>query len=1443
MAYSIKLIEITDPFAEDFGLVVTDKVLLQPVSLAELLAEQYPDTVRYAYVNMVEVKLSTVLVAGNVVLVADEVGKSGLKIVAGLAIMALAWHFAPIGITAMFGETAAYTATGAWTMTTMIAFTAMNMVGNILINALLAPDLPDTSSTGMDKSKAYLWTGARNQSTQMIPIPVVLGTFQIAGNLINVYTETNKVSSSGISIRETIYMLYGLTSNELHEITECKINDMDADTFAETDRSIYYTKGLGTQYPYDTNATNAQYPSNPNVNVALYGDETAAPANGGVLFPNLIEEIVCNKLIEIPYHNFAESSSAISVFADGVSQGIYANLDQAVFAGATGNIALRHDADVTIPATGTIKISCPKTTLNVNISFLHYTGITIVDSEHTILTGITRDEANFAFFPGAIVEFFTAETKQLKNVTGLSYDPLGPWDIWTQQLRPSYTTQNLQTSTLDDIKIQIVFDRGLYTMGNTTGNKFEIVMGFNFSIEAGSITETLVLPDISYSKMSEREKKYCIRAKNTSTFFHEFNFVEILKDAEIINNFSSVFLDATKTTLVNHTYTVGIKIATTQNNTKHNGSTNWCVFAEDPTAENSPGTDFYDCHFSRVEALSYGTILNYPNTSTLGLVLNATPVINNQLPKVTVVASGEFYYYVAGVDIKAKVSTWTRGVCSNPAYLVINMLYNDFWGAKIGGLLTSPTKDAEFAALVDIDKYVDLANWCATSVTIDNAGNTGNRYTFNGLIDTEMSIWEAITMVLKAANATPIFDGKKISVYWDEIQFDSIIQLFTTSTIKEGSFTESFLGEDQLAECVSGNFIDSGDNYNKNSIIYLPAGADAAKKIDIELYGIVDAARAMRALKEKLKKTQTLRQIFKFTTSDSSAVSCEIGDKIGIQYEFIDFSSNDNSISGRLKGVSGTIIVLDKIIPEITTTPTLIVRTNDNKIHSVSITNWNNTGEVTILSVSSTITDSVALDPYLVGSTANFYKEALVTAIDINENLSATIEAINYDASIYTAFYGVVVNSVTNPNIVQADVTVKNLKAIYIPHTGVIVNWDAPNFATSLPVDYYMVYKKTNDSVAIYVGKVTTTTYTDDEFAINEILYYKVLPVIIYRGTPITIPLGWASYSNAIDLTSGLLEYMEAPPYTLAATLTPGQIGCVDLTVNITDPGGWIFKDRREGFTIWTRFSDSLTMDDWFGPTDIVLTDTATANGQFVKVNTIAGLPTLGGVVCCLLLIDNCDLVAVIGNTGTTLNVMQWGFDSNGYSNAGRKFALSKTHAAGKPVYIANKGFFPVKYFGLEESCTAYGANNQITCTNILSYDAVTNTMTSGSFDTEFMNSTKVGAAYVDGNSSQITGIASFTANSMILADARPASDFAVHLLGQDITGNHFGLYEMYWQDDSAYKTFAFDLDSNNIYGTIQAIPMASKYVWVAVNRILYAIDPTKEKVVSAWISNPRIYV
>lgn len=1434
MAYSIKLMEITDPFAEDFGLVTTDVELQSPMSLADFLTFQYPDEVRYAYINMVEVPLTTIIQPGNIILVADDVGKkSTLSIVASLAVMAAAWIAAPYVAATFTGTTVATVGTGA----TMVAFTAISFAGNLLVNALLAPDLKDMSATGLDKSKSYLWSGARNQSQQMIPVPVVLGTFQIAGNLINTYTETHKVNSSGVSIRDTIYLLYGLTSNELQSVTACKINDMAADTFASTDRSVYYTLGTGNQYPLDTRNASA-----------LYNGEDAAPASDGVLFPDLIEEqTFSTKTIPIPYHTFTQTKSNITVFTAGQSKGIKATLDADLTASSTSDITVNHDVNVTIPSSGIIRISHTINEVNSYIGYAKYTNITTNSSTQTTLSGISRDGTNKTFNMGDVVEFINGTTKTVEitvNTACLENNDIGVWDPWTQQVRDSYTSASTSASAMDDIKIQIVFDRGLYSMSNKDGAKYERAVGFDFSISDGTTTEKLTLPQKGYDELSATEQKYCVCDTFISTHYVEFKVVDILKDAEIINGFTSIFLDSSKTTLVNHQYTIGIRMAFTQTHGRYAVNHNmlsWVNHAYNPSAENSPGTDFYDCHFSRISTINYNTILNYPNTSLLGLVLNATPVINNQLPKVTAVVTGKFYYYVAGTDSKHVVSTWTQGACNNPAYLAINMMYNDYWGLGIGGALTDSDKDSKFASFVDIDAFVDLANYCNESVTIDNAGNTGVRYTFDGIIDSEMSGWDAITLVLKAANATPIFNGNKITVYWDEAS-DSIVQLFTTSNIKEGSFTESFLGEDRLAECIGGNFIDSEDNYTKKSVIYLPIDADVSKRIDIELYGIVTAERAMRAIKQKLKKTQTLRQIFNFTASDSSGVSCEVGDKIGIQYEFIDFVSNDNSISGRFKAVSGTTITLDKIIPEITGTPMLIVRTSDSTIHTVGIINWDNTGSTTVLTIASSIANAAPLDLYLVGSTADYYKEAIVSSIEINDDLTTTISAINYDASIYDNFYGITINSVSNPEIKRDDVIVNNLDATYIPNTAIVVTWDAPRFGDA---DYYMVYKKTNESTAHYMGRVDTTTYIDTDFAINEVIYYKILPVVVYRGTPITIPLSWASYSNGVNLTSGLLEYLEAPDYDLAATLTPGKTGYADLTVTVHNPGGWVFKDRREGFIIWTRFSDSDATDDWFGPTDIILSSSCSAYGSTITVNKIDGLPTLNGQVCCLLLIDNCDLVAVYGNTGNTLNIIQ-----HGITNANRKFALSKSHYYGVPVYVANKGFFPVKYFGVKESCTAYGGNNQISCTTVYCYDAVTNTMTTSDFDTDFMNY-KTASVYVDGNSNQIVGIESFVCdtsttphtNAIILAEPRPAADFAIHLVGQDITGNHFGIYDMYWQHDSGYKTFKYNKDDDTLYGTIQNIPISAPYVWVALNRLLWLVNPDEQKVTSGWISNPKIYV
>jgi hypothetical protein len=232
----ITLIELTDPFAEDFGLIKNEIEVTDGTTLREMLVKQFPDTDIEAYVNCVEVPYSTILTDKNMVLACGTVGKSSaLMLVASLVVMTVAWHLAPALLSAM--------EIGRNIMTVGITASLISMVGMALVNALLAPDMPDVSGEGFSQSKSYSWDGGSNTSSQMIPIPVVLGKFQVAGNLLHTYTETNKIQSGGIAIRDTIYLMFGLTSNELDSIESCHLNDMDASTFADDDRSVYYKLG------------------------------------------------------------------------------------------------------------------------------------------------------------------------------------------------------------------------------------------------------------------------------------------------------------------------------------------------------------------------------------------------------------------------------------------------------------------------------------------------------------------------------------------------------------------------------------------------------------------------------------------------------------------------------------------------------------------------------------------------------------------------------------------------------------------------------------------------------------------------------------------------------------------------------------------------------------------------------------------------------------------------------------------------------------------------------------------------------------------------------------------------------------------------------------------------------------------------------------------------
>ncbi len=1396
----MKLIEITDPFAEDFGLK-TSYINYTGKSVKEVLADLYGDLEVFFKVNWEDTDCYYILKDSDVLLCSFGVhGKHSLMLVATLAVLALAAWATPVITGLAAGE--------AWGATEMVVFGVINLAGNYLISALLAPDIPDNSSDGLDKSKAYLWSGQSNTSKQMIPIPVVFGKFRLAGNLINSHTESYNVQKAGYSIQDTIYLDYALTSNELSSIENCLINDTNASEFDETDRSIYYTLG-----------TDDQLPLNSSTSLALYTGETAVPATSGILFPSLVEETNVNLTLTQPSHMYSESTTTSEVNCVGTLLDVEAVLSSPLLDTETGTISISLDHG-NVPSSGFIKIST-KTDYVSDFSYKEET-IEFDSGTSTTLNIVNRGDIPISFNSGSTVTFFTSNTKTITIPNSLVPDNNGTWHPSSYE-KPTFTSTTVSVTTSDDIIIQLVFPDGLYTATDNGHYKSRWV-AFDFQITSNGITESYTAPRKLPSEMTATESKYCLSGKFLTSQFIEYSIVDIITDI----NPSSALLTSGKLTK-GHSFTIQVRIGEYGYNNKYFAA--W-------SPSDKGHVDYTKVILTRTKAIRYDTVLNYPYTSHIGLVLNATPTINNRLPLVQCDVKCNMYVYNSGTDNKYEVSSWTKEFTENPAYHAINLLYNSLWGAGIGGDESSTNKDSKFAELVDIDKFIELAEYSDDLVVYESGESAIARYTFNGIFDSQINVWKALQIILGSANAVPVFDGNKITVYYEKEE-TTITQIFSSSNIEPGSFTESFIKYEDLAECVSGNFCDINAGYAKTSIIYMNPSADPKKVKNIELYGIVDSVRALEKLKYKLKKNAVLTRLFKFTVADSSAIAAQVGELVGIQYEFIDFeTSNDMSIAGRVSNVDINTkqITLDRLIDEITNA-ILLIRTNETNIYTWTVDSWDNTNNTTILTLTSdtNLSEVNNLDTYLVGGSSELYKEMIITSLNINEDLSVDVEGIIYDSTLFEGFTGITINSALDPLITKEEYKVNNLTATHDKVNQLIkLNWSAP-LKTDLDIIRYLIYRKIGTNTYNYIASTFAEEFTDLEINIFDQITYKVLPVFNYKGVEASVPLGWSDTSNTIEITHQLFEYLIAPDFSVSLTNNIHNDSLVDINISIVDPNDWEYKDAREGFNIWVRTNDTDDISDWFGPTNITLSSAASSGASSISVNSISGLPldSTGSHVYGLIIINSSDLVFVTNSSGTgpyTLTLHT--------TNISDKFSLTYNHESGESVYNAHKGFFPIRYFGTKSAVDVYEELEFLTCSNIYKYDIKTNyVLASQQFNTNEMNSNILDYRYVDGFYNTVFTIKEATSDSLKISSEIIPSDFTVNLAYRDITGTVNKLYPMFW-GLSPYG--GIDIDSSgNLIGSVIGYSDINKYCWVGVNRLYYNFPVNEEKKNSyGWTSH-----
>lgn len=235
----VTLVEIDDPFSQTIReRKIVPFVEGQPVLgyLVGPRSTEYVASVNGEIIEFQELARRTPLpgdfiVISPIVRGGDGGDKQVLTIVAMIAIMVVA-PYAGAALAGTFGGTAA-----AWSAVFSVA-------AGMAVNAVAQATTPKPRRA--DDSPTYGVDGAKNTSSEGLPVPLVYGQFRLAGNIIGNYTTTDEDDN------QTLYMLINCGEGPTGPPTGWRVDEQDPE---DVDAEVIYRDGsdevnLASKVPY-----------------------------------------------------------------------------------------------------------------------------------------------------------------------------------------------------------------------------------------------------------------------------------------------------------------------------------------------------------------------------------------------------------------------------------------------------------------------------------------------------------------------------------------------------------------------------------------------------------------------------------------------------------------------------------------------------------------------------------------------------------------------------------------------------------------------------------------------------------------------------------------------------------------------------------------------------------------------------------------------------------------------------------------------------------------------------------------------------------------------------------------------------------------------------------------------------------------------------------------
>jgi len=516
-------------------------------------------------------------------------------------------------------------------------------------------------------------------------------------------------------------------------------------------------------------------------------------------------------------------------------------------------------------------------------------------------------------------------------------------------------------------------------------------------------------------------------------------------------------------------------------------------------------------------------------------------------------------------------------------------------------------------ARLDYVKFKEWADYCDGLVN-DGKGGTEKRCTFNGVFDSETTMWEAALVVCTVGRAMLLWEGTTISVFIDKPA--SPTQLFSIGNIEVDSFSESFLTTAERASEIEVDFINEEKDYTRDKFTVINSNiANASNKISMNLQGVTKPSEAYRLAMLRLLQNQFIVRVMSWKAA-IDAITCQIGDVVYLQHNVPQWGQGGRIVSN----TTLSITVDQPIVFLVGVTYQIIFRGNDDTLHTRTLTNavtedsylGDEASDILVdelgymllsgptigdlvLTFDTTLTGDFTQCPYSVGAINQSTKPVRVINMKKDQDQFVELTAVDYNETIYNVDTDTPVMPTYNYSNLPATMTVDNLIATErlenlrgIVSAVVDLSFEITNVSFFEEIELY--YRIGNGNIN-YHSNVTVGNTEIRNLLEGQTYTFYVIPVNYFGHRPL--------FQNASSVTLAIIG-KTAPP----SALTNVNLSLISGNANFT----WTQPpelDVQIGGEIAIRHSKKTSGAIWDDGSDVAIVSGISSSLQ--------GLPPLSG--------------------------------------------------------------------------------------------------------------------------------------------------------------------------------------------------------------------------------------